>query len=94
MFNVMELTGNEIYHIQFVLPVVSDLKTLQTAMQILNKLNIKETDQNDENIREVDFSEDDIGFLKGCIQFLDSIKKLNIEGLSLYNKILEYKGVK
>ena len=90
----MELTGNEIYHIQFVLPVVSDLKTLQTAMQILNKLNIKETDQNDENIREVDFSEDDIGFLKGCIQFLDSIKKLNIEGLSLYNKILEYKGVK
>jgi len=91
---VIELTGKEVYQIQFVLPVVSDLKTLETAIQILNKLNIKEEDRENEEIRKVDFSEDEIDFLKGCIRFLDSVKKLNIDGLSLYNKILKYKGVK
>lgn len=90
----MELTGKEIYQVQFVLPVQGNMIALEMAIQILNKIQIKEEDINDNSIREIDFLDEEISFLKSMIKFLDNAKKLNIQGLSLYKKILEYKGVK
>lgn len=91
---MIELTGKEVYQIQFVLPVQGNMIALEMAIQILNKIQIKEEDINDNSIREIDFLDEEISFLKSMIKFLDNAKKLNIQGLSLYKKILEYKGVK
>lgn len=96
----MRLTKNEIYQVQFVLPIQGNLIDLEMASQILNKLNIKEEDLNNISIKENNFIDEDINFLdeeikflQSMIKFLDNAKKLNIQGLSLYRKILGYKGV-
>jgi hypothetical protein len=87
----MKLTGKEIYQIQFVLPIQGSLQMLEFATQILNKLNIKEEDIENDQLREVDLSIEEIDFLKEMIGVLDQAQKLNIHGLSLYNKILNTK---
>jgi hypothetical protein len=87
----MNLTGKEIYQIQFLLPIQGDLKILESAARILNKLNTEEEDADSEQVREIDLSIEEIIFLKEMIKVLDEAKKLNIHGLSLYNKILNTK---
>jgi hypothetical protein len=87
----MKLTGKEIFQVQFVLPVQGNLAALKMATQIKDKLNVKEEDANDENIREIDFKNEEIKFLKGMINALDQNNGLNIHGLSLYDKILNTK---
>ena len=87
----MILSGKEIYQIQFVLPIQGNLETLESAAQILNKANVKEEDADDEKTRDVDFSNEEIHFLREMISLLNQAKKLNINGLSFYHKILNIK---
>lgn len=87
----MVLAGKEIYQVQFVLPMVGNLKNLTLAAQILNRLNIKEEDVASESERDIDLSSDEIEFLKSMIMILDENQKLSIQGLSLYTKILNIK---
>jgi len=87
----MELTGKEIYQVQFLLPIQGDLKTLESVKQILDKLNIKEEDCDDENIRDIELTNPEIIFLENMIQVLSQAKKLNLHGLSLFHKILNNK---
>jgi hypothetical protein len=84
----MELTRNEKFQIQYLLPIQGNLETLKTVQQILDKLNIIEEDQNNKEIIDIDFNSDEINFLKYMVQILDQNQKLFLSSLSLVNKIL------
>ena len=84
----MKLTGKEIYQIQFLLPIQGNIQTLELVQQILDKIDIKEEDREDEYIRDVKLTDPDLDFLREMIGVLDNADKLNFHGLSLYRKIL------
>ena len=60
----------------------------------MDVINIKEEDREDENIRVVELSKEQISFMQNMIRILDSAKKLNLHGLSLFYKILNNKETK
>jgi len=87
----MVLTGNDIYQVQFLLPIQGNLKTLESVQQILDKANINEEDRGSEIEREIVFSDEEIIFLRNMIMILDESQKLSFSCLSLIKKILNYK---
>ncbi len=70
----------------YLLPVQGSLSEIELVVGILNKTKIKGND----DLRDIDveFSKDEIDFLKENISILDSEKKLNYESLSLIKKII------
>lgn len=87
----MVLSGNDIYQVQFLLPIQGNLKTLELVQQILDKANISEEDRGNEIEREIVFSDEEIIFLRNMIMILDESQKLSFSCLSLIKKILNYK---
>lgn len=70
----------------YLLPIHGSLAEIELVVGILNKTKIKDND--DLKDIDVEFSKDEIDFLKDNISILDSEKKLNYESLSLIKKII------
>ena len=87
----MELTGQEKFQIQYLLPVQGSLSTLEQVENILNKLNIKAEDATSEAIETVDLTGNEIQFLIEMIEILDKAQKLSLPSMSLIRKILKFK---
>jgi len=87
----MELTGQEKFQIQYLLPVQGSLSTLEQVENILNKLNIKAEDATSEAIETVDLTGKEIQFLIEMIEILDKAQKLSLPSMSLIRKILKFK---
>lgn len=84
----MELTRNEKFQLQYLLPIKGNIKTLEMAQQIIEKLHINDTDRGNEEVIELDFSGHEIDFLSEMIVILDQAQQLNLSCLSIVKKIL------
>lgn len=85
---MIELTGKEVLQVQYLLPVQGSLKILESAQNILDKIQKFEIQE----VNLIDFSDEEINFLIGMINILDEAGKLNIASLSLIKKILKLRS--
>jgi len=79
----MNLTLNERENFKFILPVQSDIKSIELVVRILDKIKFDEKEN-----KEINFDEDEILFLKDTINYLDKTKKIFLQSFSLVQKIL------
>jgi|WetSurMetagenome_2_1015567.scaffolds.fasta_scaffold01018_2 hypothetical protein len=79
----MNLTLNERENFKFILPVQSDIKSIELVVRILDKIKFDEKEN-----QEINFDEDEILFLKDTINYLDKTKKIFLQSFSLVQKIL------
>jgi hypothetical protein len=82
----LELSVEERIQFQYLLPIQGSIATLDTVMDILNKIQVKEVTESD-NIN-VDFEDHEIELMKVSVKALDSSQKLHIQSLELAKKIL------
>lgn len=81
----VKLTIDERMNFQYILPMQGSLVTLDMVEGILKKVEIKDANEKE---KEIDFSADEMNFMKDMINFLDENNKLPYSSLSLVRKIL------
>jgi hypothetical protein len=64
------------------------LKTLVLVKQILDKIQVKPEDAQSDDIIDIDFTGEEFELLSKMIHLLDQSQKLNLDSLSLVQKIL------
>ncbi len=79
----MIITAHEREQIKTLLPVQSDLKTIELVVGILDKIKLDEKKEID-----IQFNEQEFDFLKEMIKYLDHEKRIFISSFSLIQKIL------
>lgn len=82
----LELSVEERIQFQYLLPIQGSIVTLDTVMDILNKIQVKEVTESDDI--NVDFEDHEIELMKVSVKALDSSQKLHIQSLELAKKIL------
>lgn len=82
----LELSVEERIQFQYLLPIQGSIATLDTVMDILNKIQVKEVTESDDI--NVDFEDHEIELMKVSVKALDSSQKLHIQSLELAKKIL------
>lgn len=86
----LSLSIEERVNFQFLLPVQGTIATLDTVTSILNKINIKEVPDSDDELN-IDFDEKEIALMIDSVKALDQAGKIHLQNLELAKKILRSK---
>lgn len=84
----MKVTKAEKFQVLNLLPMQGNLKTLALVQQILDKIKIEPKEAKCQDIVDLDFNDEEFGLIDEMIHILDQAQKLNLDSLSLVQKIL------
>ena len=86
----LPLSVEERLQFQYILPVQGSIATLETVVNILNKIQVKEV-LSPEEVVDIDFEESEMLLMIESVKALDSAGRIHLQSLELAKKILRSK---
>lgn len=86
----LPLSVEERLQFQYILPIQGSIATLETVVNILNKIQVKEV-LSPEEVVDIDFEESEMLLMIESVKALDSAGRIHLQSLELAKKILRSK---
>ena len=86
----LPLSVEERLQFQYILPIQGSIATLETVVNILNKIQVKEV-LSPEEVVDIDFEEPEMLLMIESVKALDSAGRIYLQSLELAKKILRSK---